>query len=84
MSKYTTRLCWVAGCLMCGFAILCVSGWFLVMDGSAYDPVMVKVLRWIPIITGVSSVLYGFYLMRKPMPESPDDFFYSSDDEGKE
>ena len=79
MREYTIRLYWIGACLVGGFTILCVSGWFLVIDGSAYDSTLVTALRWLPVLTGAFLVFFGFYLIRKPIPESPEEFFYDPD-----
>lgn len=76
---YTRRLIWITVCFLGGFALLCISGWAMVISGSMNDSTRVTVLRWVPIVVGVVTVLLGFYLLHLPVPEDPEDFFLGND-----
>ncbi|ASC07571.1 hypothetical protein [Acetobacter pasteurianus] len=82
-SPYVRRLLWIVACFVGGFALLCVSGWALVVNGSTQDSAMVTVLRWLPVATGAITVAAGFFLLFLPVPEDPEDFFLPDDTDGE-
>lgn len=82
-SPYVRRLLWIVGCFAGGFALLCVSGWSLVVNGSTQDSAGVTALRWLPVATGAITVAVGFFLLSLPVPEDPEDFFLADDADGE-
>lgn len=45
-------------------------------QSSPQDTTLVTVFRWVPVILGALTVLFGFYLLNLPVPEDPEDFFW--------
>nr|WP_298795771.1 hypothetical protein [uncultured Acetobacter sp.] len=82
-SPYVRRLLWIVACFVGGFALLCVSGWALVVQGSTQDSLLVTALRWLPVATGAITVAMGFFLLSLPVPEDPEDFFLPDDADGE-
>ncbi|MDN7353365.1 hypothetical protein [Acetobacter senegalensis] len=81
-SSYVRRLLLISFCFLGGFALLCISGWVMVVRSGPQDTTLVTVFRWVPVILGALTVLFGFYLLNLPVPEDPEDFFLGDDADG--